>query len=346
MSSSSLQLKIHATGLCCSLGYQHACATAALRAGMDHFRKSQFFCNSGLPITVASVNNMAMTGASHLANMAEMAITDLIEQLQLKIDFTDANFLQKTRLILICPSSEISVSRNQFYKAIVDATAKKLQFKQSVSWEIGNGSCSVATALKESYQVLKAGQYQQVLLIGIDSFLNVSTIGSLLSQERILTNSNSAGFIPGEAAFASFITLAHANSKGLVVKGVEWGQEQSIESEVPNRSIVLTQVIRQALAQANMDITDIDCRLSDQNGEPPITKEYSNAMTRICFQKHHNPESIALAYQTGNVGSASFGVMSAYFAAVAPRDDGPGKNAIFHLANDNGARAAFVLAWQ
>lgn len=48
-------LQITATGMCCAVGYYTEAAVAAIQAGMNHFRETEFIGPQGQPIIGAQL---------------------------------------------------------------------------------------------------------------------------------------------------------------------------------------------------------------------------------------------------------------------------------------------------
>jgi len=71
---------------------------------------------------------------------------------------------------------------------------------------IPHGRVSVGVALLQARKLLNHREIPAVLIVATDSLLRWPTLKALDQQARLLTESNSNGFIPGEAASAILVT--------------------------------------------------------------------------------------------------------------------------------------------
>ena len=168
-----------------------------------------------------------------------------------------------------------------------------------------------------------------------------------VSQDRILTDENSDGFIPGEAASVIVLKLPSQKNtyeKYFSIRGIGYGNEKStIGGKIPNRSQGMTDAIRMALHESNMSMEDIDFRVSDQNGESFYAKDISNAITRCSLGGTKIPNILTIADCVGEIGAACGPLIISWLYRYMEHKDSPGSRGLVHLASDDGQRTAIVI---
>ncbi len=329
---------LKAAGTCCAVGYNLAAASCAMRAGMAHFQESEFIDLSGEALVVARLPLGDLWGPKRLAQLAKYAVADCAKA----AGGIDPNH---TALLLLAaekgrPDSDIK-RYHETFGAIEEVCRARFHAASAI---FPGGRAGIGEALLHANKLLREQHVTQVLLVGVDSYLNAATIQSYLNQERLLCSANSNGFVPGEGAAAVLLTLAAGQAPGLLIAGVGCGVEHSRpDGEMGNRAFGLTQAIRQASSLAAIAPEQWQFRLSDQNGEQYFSREGANAYSRVMAESRVFLPVLTIADCIGEVGAATGILMLAYLSVVMLRADGPGKTGIMHLANDNGARSACVL---
>jgi 3-oxoacyl-[acyl-carrier-protein] synthase I len=350
---------VEAAGLCCALGYHLDAAVCALRANMDHFQESGFYSLKSDPVVVATLPD-EIHGQERLERWAMHAVLDCARRMAEPLSLFDA---RRTALIVIGPDKSRPHADAQFYLDVV-LGAMRQAWSSAGSREgaraldkpypqheeaamLLNGRTGVGVALTLAANMLAERPVEQVLLIGIDSYLNAADINAYLKEERLFVRGNSDGFIPGEAAAALVLRSAQADHAGLHIKGVGIAHEVGRhDGSVPSRSQGLTHAIRSACEQAGIAPTEVDFRISDQNGEQFFSRDASNAITRVMMGGSKIPH-LTLADKIGEVGGAVGPAMLAWLLRDMPHEVfSPGRLALAHLANDDGTRCALVLQLQ
>jgi 3-oxoacyl-[acyl-carrier-protein] synthase I len=209
------------------------------------------------------------------------------------------------------------------------------------------GRAGLGAALQRAAQLLQSEPLQGVLLAGVDSLLDPSTLNALLHEERLMVPGNSDGFIPGEAAAALLLQLAKPTDKGLLLTGYAQAHEAGrVDGSVPSRAQGLTKALREALAAAECDYADLPFRCSDQNGESFYSREATHAITRIAPVGGDQLSLLTIADCIGEVGAAMGPAMLAHLFHQMPHALGPGHHGLVHLAGDDGVRCAVVLQYE
>ncbi|MDP5240087.1 hypothetical protein Q9Q94_11130 [Uliginosibacterium sp. 31-16] len=208
---------------------------------------------------------------------------------------------------------------------------------------VPHGRVAVAAALHQARQFLAAQQAAQVLIVAADSLLTAATLSAFDTQERLLNNRNSNGFMPGEAAGAILVGPASRGPE-LRCQGIGFDLESAhITSEEPLRGDGLARACKAALAEAGCAMHEMDYRIADLSGEHYYFKEAALAVSRTMrtlkeeFDLWHPAEAI------GETGAASGIAVIALADAASRKAYAPGPASLAHFANDAGQRAALVL---
>src|SRR5687767_2391858 len=71
-------LYIHSAGMCCAVGHHTRAARCALRAGIDHFRETQFIDESGQPLNGAALYGIDVWGEERQAVMFTAVLSEVL----------------------------------------------------------------------------------------------------------------------------------------------------------------------------------------------------------------------------------------------------------------------------
>ncbi|MCE3603001.1 hypothetical protein LXA47_05210 [Massilia sp. P8910] len=341
---------VASAGLCCSLGYHLDAAVCAMRANMDHFRESGFFNGASDPIRAASLPD-DIFGQDRLQLWIEYAIRDCARHLHEPHSLLDS---ARTALIVLAPESGRPHASQTDYADMAQAAMSALRAEclpaggvdAPAVTLIAQGRSGLTATLLLAARYLAAAEAEQVLLIGVDSYLNAADINDYLAEGRLLVPGNSNGFLPGEAAAALLLRPALSESTGLHVKGAAMADEAGRQDgSVPSRAQGLTQAVRSACEQAGVLPSALSFRLGDQNGEQFYAREAADAFTRVMFGEHELT-LLTLADKIGEVGAATGPAMLAWmWREMAHPTLSPGNVGVVHLANDDGQRSAVVLQY-
>jgi 3-oxoacyl-[acyl-carrier-protein] synthase-1 len=207
---------------------------------------------------------------------------------------------------------------------------------------IAQGRVSVAIALAQARKLIHEHNAPQVIIAAADSLLSWPTLGVLEREQRLLTEHNSNGFMPGEGGGA--LLVGRPQGKGeMLCAGIGFGIEKAhIDSGEPLRADGLTAAIKDALADAGCEMHDIDFRITDLSGEQYYFKEAALALSRTLrrgretFDLWHPAESI------GESGAVSGIVCLAIARMASVKGYAPGRGVLMHFANDGGHRVAIA----
>lgn len=339
----SSSLRIGAIGMVTPVGLSTATSCAAMRAGVSRLQELPVINILPEPILGAYVPTRTTIGAPRLVRLLTPAVRQTIAAL-------DGRELRGVPLIVGVSERDRPDWPQGLESQLIAAVGRRLRvsFDPRHSRVICEGRTAVLSALADARQLLASGTAKRCIVAGVDSLLHSYCRGWLYRHQRLKLQENPDGLLPGEAAAALEVTLAeesHAEpDPQVLIAGLGFGDEKStVLSGEPNLADGLVQAVKTALAEAKMDLGDLDLRISDVNGEQYYFKETVNTMIRIlrvhkeAFPIWHYADSI------GDVGAAA-GAMLLGMAAVAFRKGyAPGPKAICQTSSDFGRRAAAVV---
>jgi 3-oxoacyl-[acyl-carrier-protein] synthase-1 len=208
------------------------------------------------------------------------------------------------------------------------------------------GHSSALEALQLSRAALADGSVQSCLIGGADSLLQIGVLRWLEDADRLKTETNSDGLIPGEAA--AFLVVEQVgsarrrNARILAwIRGLGLATEGStVHGSEPCRGLALTQSLREALAASGLSADQIDDVWCDLNGESYRAREWALASIRVGFA-----DTVSVTHPAdcvGDTGAVSGSLLLALAAWEVSRLEQQ-RNALLFATSEHGTRAAAVL---
>lgn len=332
-----LPIQISGSGMVTSVGLSAAQSAAAIRAGISNPRQTRFIDWGGEWISAHVVALEALDARSKLLRMAATAIDECLAA-------TVGTPAHDVALILcLADPPVLETQRPRPTLAISDvADALDLRFS-SHSQVLALGRAGGLVALHHARTLLHEGTAQAVIVAGVDSYIDWPQLSGLEEKQRLLTSTNSNGFMPGEAAAAVLVTRPGSGS-GPVCKGLGFASERAtLDSGQPLRGDGLTQAVLDAADEARCGPQDFDLRISALSGEHYYFKEAALTLTRLVRTPKDETELWHPADCVGETGAAAGPLVLAVAAAASAKRYLPGPRILCHLSSDSGARAAAFL---
>ena len=333
---------IQSVGLVTAVGLSAPASCAAFRAKVASPTETRFIDSAGEWIMAHQVHlEQPWRGLTKLAKMAAMAIAEALQD----IPKTDWSGLP----LLLCVAE---IERPGRIEWLDNQLMSKIQKELGVTFApqsavVPQGRVSVAVALAQARELMMKLNLPRVLVVATDSLLSWSTLSYYEREDRLLTERNSNGFMPGEAAGALLVGAPHGNPGELVCTGIGFGHEPAnIDSDEPLRGDGLTQAITASLDEAGSQMHDIDFRITDISGEQYYFKEASLAVSRTLRQLKEEFDIWHPAECSGETGAASGATVFAGALAACRKAYTKGNNVLIHWANDGGQRAALTLKYR
>jgi len=336
-------LYLSTVGLACPVGLTAPSACAAIRARINRFQESRYLDSEGEPIVCSELTRLPANLPPHerVQLLLGMAVTEAAQGF-------DGATLARIPLLVGTREPERPGDLSELLPEFLARMQAQhgLSLGATHSRAFPQGKTGGLRALAEArVLLLREPRLPGCLVAGVDSLINAPTLWWLNSQNRLKRSGQSDGVIPGEAAGCVLVTRQPLGpSLPVMVEGLGFAQEvATLDADEPLRATGLTRAARVALAEASLDMADIDFRISDASGEGYYFKEVALALARTL---RVNKEAIPLwlpAESLGEIGAAS-AVVSLITATVAMRRGyAPGPRAIGYAAGHQTDRAAFVL---
>ena len=338
----SRPIAILGIGLVTSLGLTAAACCCAFRAKITNPFETSFIDSSGAWIMAHQVNlDRPWSGLTKLAKMAALAIEEALQNL-------NENQWHRLPLLLCVAEAE----RPGRLAGLDDQLLTQIQNELGVSFApasavVAQGRVGVAVALAQARTLLGSATPLGVLVVSTDSLLSWPTLSHYEREDRLLTEANSNGFMPGEGAGALWVGADVNRLHQMLCTGIGFGREPAhIASGEPLRADGLTQAIKASLDDAGRQLHDMDFRITDNSGEQYYFKEASLALSRTLRQRKETFDIWHPAECTGEAGATSGVAVIAAASEACLKDYAPGRNILNHWANDAGQRAAVTLEYR
>lgn len=339
------QVSVCSFGMVSSVGLNADSSCAAIRARLSRFEELPFHDGSGEKIIGAPATE-AVPNRQGYQRLAPLLASAVRECLHRRIH---ENWSSNTKPLLLVAVDDLR--RPDYPKDISERLLIDVGSLLRLQWDarsavFAHGRTAFFRALAEARQILGGGDVGACLVAGVDSLLNTHALEWLQSQDRLKTEDNLDGVIPGEAAAAVWIErMGQARPRFLDVLGIGFGEEASVlEPDTPNIARGLADAFRKALAEAAMPLHEVDFRVGGMTGERAEFMEASTALARI--QRVHK-DDFALwvpAEQLGDVGAALPACMMVVTAVGFTKGYAPGRSALLFTSSHSSERAACIVS--
>jgi 3-oxoacyl-[acyl-carrier-protein] synthase I len=330
------------TALVTSVGLTAPATCAALRAKVTNPTETRVIDSNGEWILAHQVAlDQPWRGLTKLAKMAAMVIEEALED--------SPKEAWRSIPLLLCVAEPDRPGR---FDGLDDQLFLDIQRELGALFApqsaiVAHGRVSVAVALAQARRLLSDGQCTHVLIAATDSLLNGPTLSHYERADRILTASNSNGFMPGEGAGALLMGPDDRRSMQLLCTGIGFAREAAYhDSGEPLRAEGLAQAIKIALSDAGCEMHHMDFRITDLSGEHYYFKEAALALSRTLRQRKEEFDLWHPAECTGEQGAVAGIALVALADAACRKAYSKGPNILTHMANDAGQRAALSLQYR
>ncbi len=348
-------IAVVSAGVVSALGLSWASTCAAVRAGLDGFRETAFVDEVGEPLLGARVadewlglsdgEDSVHGGVTRLASMAVRAAREAA---------TGAGGVRADRCVCLLLAGDAGRAGHSVdeLRDCYDACERALGHSfHPMSAILPWGEAGLAGALAQARASLAREDVAHVLVLSVDSLLDVADIQHYLRQRRLLSSQHSDGFIPGEAAVALVLRRWSAEAPGtpagavLAVQGLAEAQETaSFESDEPNHGKGLAKAIRAALAEAGLEAHQVHHRIGTSAGESFFMDEATLAWSRVLRQREPQGYTEPLpGAHVGLCGAAQGPLAIALALDMLRKRWAAGGNFLLHASDARERRCAVVL---
>ena len=334
-------IAIKSTGLVTSVGLSAPATCAAIRAKISNPTETRFIDSGGEWIMAHQVAlEKPWRGRTKLAKMAAMAIAECLADLP-RQEWASIP-------LLLCVAEPERPGRvegldDQLFLDIQQELNTRFAPESVI---VAQGRVSVAIALAQARKLIHEGNAPQVLIAAADSLLTWPTLSVYEREERLLTERNSNGFMPGEGGGALLVGQP-GNKAELQCVGIGVGMEKAnIHAEEPLKADGLTSAIKESLRDAGCDESVLQFKIVDVSGEQYYFKEASLAFSRVDRTKRKEFDIWHPAECVGQVDAAIGVLMTVVLKVACEKGYTKGDHILAHLSNDDGARASMIFSWQ
>lgn len=335
-------IAIQRTGLVTSVGLSAPAACAAFRAKLTNPSETHFIDSRGAWIMAHEVPlDQPWRGLGKLAQMAAMAIREALA------DIPQTQWSEVP--LLLCVAEPDRPGRTE---GLDDQLFTQIQAELGARFSpasaiVAQGRVGVAVAIAQARALMGRSQAPRVLVAATDSLISWPTLSHYEQGRRLLTEYNSNGFMPGEAAGALLLGEPTGKAGELVCTGIGFAREHAhVDSEEPLRAEGLSQAIKLALADAGRPMHEIDFRITDNSGEQYYFKEAALALSRTLRVRKEEFDIWHPAECTGEIGAASGMSILSTAKAACEKNYAKGPSILVHMGNDAGQRSALTLEYR
>ena len=333
-------VSIIAAGMVTPVGFNYQSSCAAIRAGISGVKQANLWdAENGEYLSAGKVNlPQWWEGIGKLADLVAPAIWECFEAAKPE------------------PSSRIPIllgiaphDRPHRLQNLDDEILNEVEWRLEIprhreSRIIPVGNVSGVIGIQEAERIIGSGLAHYCVVAGVDSFLQQSVVEAYMDQRRILTKSNSNGFLPGEAGCAVLVARSGSKPKPeLRILGIGFGREQAtVASAEPLRGSGQIEACRKALADAGVAMHEIAYRQTDLSGEHYKFKEAMLTQGRLLRQRMEKQDISHPGEYLGEIGAAHVPCVLAMSHYSAHKEFASGRRCLCHFSGDGDDRAALV----
>jgi 3-oxoacyl-[acyl-carrier-protein] synthase-1 len=331
-------IAIYSSGMVTGVGLNAPASCAAIRVGITGFVETRFMFAGewlqGCPVPLAE----EWRGVEKLRRMVVTAIEECMAgSAPLTLDRCP---------LLLCVAEKDRPGRfagldDSFLRAVAEDLEQVLHPDSRL---FAAGRIGGVQALDYARQLIADGA-PGCVVAGSDTYLVAGTLTANNEKRRLVTEENSNGFIPGEAAAAITVgPVRRQEESQLLCLGIGFGEEPAPwYSDEPLRADGLVQAIKAAFADGRCSYADVEFRLTDNNGEAFGFKDSALAMTRTLRDRKEEFDIWHPVDCVGEVGAAVVPLLLGVMQSATTKGYAPGPGALCHVSGDGTERAAFVL---
>lgn len=336
------RLSVLSAGMVTAVGLDRTSASAALRGKIDGFQETRFASGDGWQIGAPVPLPRNWIGERRLAHLAAGSIVDALSPMRDQVG----------RLALVLCLAETARPG----RLVVDAEGFASRVREfaglgsrTPTFTVEHGRPSGFVALERADAILKRGNADHVLIVGVDSLLTRGAVAHFAGRRRLLTPANSNGFLPGEAAAA--ILCAPGSPTHFALTGIGLGRERAFiynglgedGLDLPLRGDGMTAAYSDAMNEAGVTLAGIEYRISDLIGEQYWFKQTALAALRLERGRSEFQDLWSPGEMLGNVGAAVVPLMVAMALSAYEKGYDPGSPVLIEASGDDGACGAAVF---
>jgi 3-oxoacyl-[acyl-carrier-protein] synthase I len=322
-----------------AVGYSPASAAAALRAGITGFQTLGYPDANGEPIVGAPVEALppGVRGRERLAALVRLVFEELAPEIGARLPWDRLPVLLCTREVARPGGRLDGIVAGIELPGGVAITGRRAR-------QIASGPTAAFEALGHARTILSETNAPGCLILAVDSLTDARTLQWLDAAERLKTSVQTDGVIPGEAACLAVVSKHPLTKTHLSVRGIGRAVETAtVLDDTPFRADGMAAALRNALTEAELQMHQVDFRLSDVAGESYAFEELVLAQTRVMRQVRPSQPLWHPAECVGDCGAAAGLIQLAWAEQAFARGYAPGPIAALHASSAFGPRAAAIV---
>lgn len=343
---------IGATGIVCPLGLRAAMACAALRTRLSAAKELPFMLGPNTPVIGAAVPTIpfSVTRRQRLLELLVPAVTEVMEQRG------DERWSSVPFLLVTAEKGRPGGGADYAARLLPAIEARlKTRFDPHGSRVFTEGPTGAFHALDAARGLFERGRAEGCLVCAVDSLLNARTLHWLHEEQRLKTDENPDGLVPGEGAVCLWVSgrpdpsdLSDPDNlrvgSAVQIMGLGLGYEPStLDNDLPLRADGMVEATRAALRAAGWQMHDVDFRLANASGESFYFKELSIVLTRTLHQSKKALPLWLPAESVGDLGAAAGLLLAAWVDQAFRRGYAPGPRAICYVNSNTPERTVILV---
>ncbi len=349
-------IAVVSAGVVCAVGLSWPSSCAAMRAGLDGFRETDFVDEVGQPLLGARIGDewlgLSESGGESVHGGVTRTATLAVRAAREAAARAGGLIAGRCVFLLLASDPDRAGYSADELKDCYDACEASIGHRfHAASAILPWGVAGLAAAFERARASLELADVDHVMLLGVDTLLEAADIQRHLSQRRLLSSQQSDGFISGEASAALVLRRWTAESARpdlqsvLVLRGAaEAPEPASLESGEPNHGKGLASALRMALSQAELHAHEINHRLYTSAGESFFMDESTYAWSRVLREREPRGYTEPLVgAHVGLCGAAQGPLAVALALDMLRKRWASGGNFLFHAADSGERRCALVL---
>jgi 3-oxoacyl-[acyl-carrier-protein] synthase-1 len=320
-------MKITAAGLACPLGLSLPAAYAAMDASLSSIRELPYRDEAGEPLRGAMVPALPLDlpMPERLVELGACALSDCLERAPAR-DWAEVALVVCTRSPEEAPAGTLAGSILLRVEMQVG-----MFFHPKLSRAVESGAAGTGTVIQSIRHLLSSGRLGACLLLAIDSW----------SDPRSLARS-SDGVLTGEAA--ACVLLEEGAPAGTRVLGLgEATETATVNTQEPLLGLGLATAMKHALAEAHIDMSEIDVRCCNASGERLGFREQVLALGRLLRTAKGDVPLVTLTPFIGETGVAAQASALAYLHHAFQDHGFKHRTALSTASAAGGGRSAIIL---
>ncbi len=336
-------VEIIAVGMLTPIGANAEMTAASVRSGISTYAASNVLNKQFNPMTLSLIPEDAIPAleeeltnqglTSRQQRMLRLA-TPALQQL--------GELLVEPVALMLCGPEKLpnrrSVVSDRFLKQLVVQTKAPIDLESS--YVFPQGRASGFYALEAAMLMLESGRHKQVIIGGVDSFLDLHLLATLDADDRILAERVMDGFAPGEAAAFLLLKLADAETAVKIYPPGIADEPGHRYSQEPYKGEGLANAVAEAIS--NAPAHSIKTVFASFNGENFNAKEWGVAAIRNQQNLDSDFSIVHPADCYGDLGAATGPVLMA-LASIGMRKGHYEKPSLVWASSEIEQRAAVFI---